>query len=371
MVVAAAGVALAACGLDSGQEEASTGGITNPVVAATVDGRPIYIDDVRMRATESCGLELGQDVESDPAVFNCALRLLIEERLFSAEAERRGLDRDPEVRRQLELARERVLANAIYRDLYEVASAPDRVEGVFRNSQRDLGGRAQVAISQIVLDSRGAALAALRRLQSGERFEALAMELSLDRANASSGGYIGEQVIDDLPPAFRDLATTLEVGAVGGPIESADGWHLIRVESRGRSDGQSLDAARPRIINILLQQEVDDLYNRLSENAVIETVTDQVSPPQPADPSANESDATEEAPSPSAGVGPGALSSGAGAATAAPETATSPSAAPPAPPPPPSAAPRPAVRPQPIQNPSPPPSGGVGADEPMAAGPNP
>jgi peptidyl-prolyl cis-trans isomerase C len=364
-----AALALTACGLDASQDTADSEGITNPVVAATVNGRPIYIDDVRMRAMESCGLAQGQDVESDPGIFNCALRLLIEERLFSAEAERRGLDRDPEVRRQLELARERVLANAIYRDLYEVASEPERVESVFRNNQRDLGGRPQVGLSQIVVDSRGTALAALRRLQSGESFEALAMELSLDRANASSGGYLGEQLIEELPPAFRDLATTLEVGAVGGPIESPAGWHLIRVESRGRSDGQSLDASRPRIINVLLQQEVDDLYNRLAGDAVIETVTEQVAPPLPAQ-EAPEEPASGEGNEGGAGVGPGALASGAGAAPAPSATPPASNAAPPAP----SGAPVPSIAPRPsAPSPSPSPSQGPSApapDEPIAAGPS-
>jgi peptidyl-prolyl cis-trans isomerase C len=373
-MAAAAALGLVACGLDAGQTDAALEGITNPVVAATVNGRPIYIDDVRVRAVEVCGLEPGQDVESDPAIFNCALRSLIEERLFAAEAERRGLDRDPEVRRQLELARERVLANAIYRDLYEDASAPERVESVFRNSQRDLGGRPQVALSQIVVDSRGAALAALRRLQSGETFETLAMELSLDRTNASSGGYLGAQFIEDLPPAFRDLATSLEVGAVGGPIESPDGWHLIRVESRGRSDGQSLDAARPRIINVLLQQEVDDLYNQLAEDAVIETVTEQAAPQAPgAEDGEGAADAEDagDAAGAGAGVGPGALSSGAGAASAPASGAPAPAAAPATPAPPAPSVPRPTPRPTPAAPPAASSPAAPLADEPVTAGPTP
>ncbi len=373
-------LALSACGLDAGRTDVASEGITNPVVAATVNGRPIYIDDVRMRAVEFCGLQPGQDVESDPAVFNCALRSLIEERLFSAEAERRGLDRDPEVRRQLELARERVLADAIYRELFATASDPERVEGVYRNSQRDLGGRPQVVLSQIVVDSRGAALATLRRLQSGETFETLAMELTLDRANASSGGFMGEQFIEELPPAFRDIATTLEVGAVGGPIQSPDGWHLIRVESRGRSDGQSLDSARPQIINVLLQQEVTDLYNQLAEDAVIETVTEQAATAAPTENDAPAAGADGEngvAPG-GAGVGPGALSSGApsSAAASAPTPALqSPPAAtpPPAPNVPGPTAPRTTPRPTtpPPSATTPAPAAAQGSDELVRAGPTP
>jgi len=345
---------LAACGLDAGNNDKPTEGITNPVVAATVNGRPIYIEDVRMRASEYCGLQDGQDVEGDPAIFNCALRALIEERLFAAEAERRGLDRDPEVRRQLELARERVLADSIYRDLYAAASDPERVETAYRNNQRDLGGRPEVTLSHILFESRGAALAAMRRLQSGERFEVLAMELSLDRATAPAGGFQGQQFIADLPPAFRDLATTLEVGTVGGPIQSDDGWHLIRVDARGESDGQSLDSARINIINVLLRQEVDDLYAKLADDAVIETVEQEdagAGPTAETPVPAEAPPAAGSEPQRPAAIGAGALAAGSAPTPTAPTTAApAPTPAPavtnaPTVPAPPRTTPRPAARP--------------------------
>lgn len=372
-------IVLAGCGLDAGQQDDTAATITNPIVAATVNGRPIYIDDVRMRAIEFCGLSPGQDVESDPEIFDCALRSLIEERLFATEAERRGLDRDPEVRRQLELARERVLADAIYRDLFAAASDPERVETAFRNNQRDLGGRPQVALSQIVFETRGAALAALRRLQNGETFEMLAMELSLDRSNAAAGGFLGSRYVEELPPAFRDLATSLEVGAVGGPIQSEDGWHLIRIDDRGQSVGQSLDAARPQIINVLLQQEVDDLYNALAENAVIETVTAEDTSRAPTPDTPEPAAAPEDGEDRPAPVGAGALASptpgAAASAPAAPGVEATPGPATP----PPVTTPAPRPRPQTTgpaatpgapaatpTTPAPPP-----ADAPVSAGPTP
>lgn len=368
-------VFLAGCGLDAGQQDDTAATITNPIVAATVNGRPIYIDDVRMRAIAICGLSRGQDVESDPEIFECALRSLIEERLFATEAERRGLDREPEVRRQLELARERVLADAIYRDLFVAASDPERVEAAFRNTQRDLGGRPRVALSQIVFETRGAALAALRRLQNEEPFEMLAMELSLDRSNAAAGGFLGSRYIEELPPAFRDLATSLEVGAVGGPIQSEDGWHLIRIDDRGQSEGQSLDAARPQIINVLLQQEVDDLYNALAENAVIETVTTENTSRAPTPDTPEPAAAPDEGADRPAPVGAGALASpapGGAAAVAAPSAGEPiPGPATPAP------ATTPAPRPRPQTGPAAPPATPAPAstttpsDTPISAGPTP
>ncbi|MFZ4121193.1 MAG: peptidylprolyl isomerase [Caulobacterales bacterium] len=333
---------LTACGLDAGQKAPPGEAITDPEVAATVDGRKIFIQEVRQRAAqicaapgegthlaELCAMQPGEDVEGRPELFNMALDQLVQQRLFSQEAERRGLDRDPEVRRLLELARERVLADAVYRSLYEEASKPERVETEYRNIERQLSGRPLVTLSHILLPTREAALAALRRLEAGEPFERLAFDLSIDRQSATAGGFLQEMPLDELEPAFRDLIGSLAVGAVGGPLRSEDGWHLVRLNARSQTEAQSLESRRPDIVAYLLSQEVDGLYERLAQSAQIRTITEQDAE---TDVPSGESVAAPpsvpvDRPAP---MGPGALASD-GAATGGRAAAQAPTAATPSP----------------------------------------
>src|SRR5690349_3269409 len=111
----AIGLTLAGCGL--GQNNGGGDRIRDPVVAATVNGRPIYIEDVRAHAVSRGFLQEGEDLDANSDAFYLALDELIQFRLFSMEAEARGLDRQPDVRRQLENARERVLAASIYEEI--------------------------------------------------------------------------------------------------------------------------------------------------------------------------------------------------------------------------------------------------------------
>src|SRR5262245_27908140 len=104
----AIGLTLSGCGL--GRNDQPGAGVNDPVVAATVNGRPIYIEDVRSHAVARGLLQEGEDLDANSDAFYFALEELIQFRLFSMEAEARGLDREPDVRRQLENARERVLA---------------------------------------------------------------------------------------------------------------------------------------------------------------------------------------------------------------------------------------------------------------------
>jgi len=266
LIVSAFG--LAGCGL--GRQQEGDGVITDPVVAATVNGRPIYIEDVRNYAVQTGRLREGEDLNSNSDAFFIALEEMIEVRLFATQAESEGLDREPDIRRRLQLARERVLATAIYEELQQKASEPRAVERAYRENVSRLGEGQEVHLRHIQFETRDAALAAKRRLDNGERFEALAFEVSTDRQTAAEGGDLGFTNMDSLPEPMRQLAESTGVGQIGGPVRSEVGWHLVRVEDRRQQGAPSLESIRPAIVNWLLFQEIQRTRERLEGEARIE-----------------------------------------------------------------------------------------------------
>ncbi|WP_395646152.1 peptidylprolyl isomerase [Terricaulis sp.] len=264
-----AGFGLAACGL--GRDNGGDGsGIADPVVAATVNGRPIYIEDVRSHAVARGILQEGEDLDANSDAFYFALEELIQVRLFAMEAEARGLDREAPIRRQLENARERVLANAIYEEIDERATNPATIERLYRENAPRLSQGREVHLRDIQFATREAADAAKRRLDNGERFEALAFELSTDRTTAADGGDLGWGLLSDLRPVFREQAENASVGSVVGPFQFEQTWHLIRLEDIREHGQQSLEELRPRIIQWLRFQEISQLNERLERDARIE-----------------------------------------------------------------------------------------------------
>lgn len=267
-IIAGLALGLAACGL--GRSPDSEGVVTDPVVAASVNGRPIYMEDVRQRAVATGRLRDGEDLQGDSDAFALTLEDLIQARLFASEAERRGLDRAADVRRQLAAAREQVLANAIYEEIDQKANDPREIERLYRENTGQLGQGQEVHLRHIQFATRDAALAAKRRLDNGERFEALAFELSTDRGTAAEGGDMGFNAVEDLPDPMRQLLDTVSVGQIGGPVRDEHGWHLVRVEDRRERGVPSLETLRPRIVDWIRFQEVSKLYERLSRDARIE-----------------------------------------------------------------------------------------------------
>ncbi len=278
----AIGLTLSACGL--GRDNAGdSGSIRDPVVAATVNGRPIYIEDVRAHAVARGLLQEGEDLDANSDAFYFALEELIQFRLFSMEAEARGLDREPDVRRQLENARERVLAASIYEEIDQHATNPDAIERLYQENASRLGQGTEIHLRHIQFTTREAADAAKRRLDGGERFEALAFELSTERDTAPDGGDLGWRAMSDLQPSVREAVRDGNVGALMGPIQIGDTWHLVRIEDRRERGVPSLETLRPRIVDWLRFQEITQLQERLERDARIERLRDQEPGLEPGD----------------------------------------------------------------------------------------
>lgn len=80
--------------------------------------------------------------------------------------------------------------------------------------------------------ARAGAEEVLARLDDGEAFEDLAVELSDDPGSGANGGSLGDAPLSQYVPEFAAAAAEAETGEVVGPVGTQFGYHLIRVNSR-------------------------------------------------------------------------------------------------------------------------------------------
>ena len=240
VVLVAVAVLLAACG--------ST---RDP--AATVNGTEIS-EDMTLRWAE--GLAEVRNVGSPlpTSLTRETLSLLIQRSVILAEFEARGLtisDADIEVARleirQAFVGDEETFPEPVGRELLDTlaASAALRADLIGLNDISE--GQVEAWLAQhpdrfvsacsrhILVESESEALAVIDRINGGEAFEDVAVEVSVG-PSGPAGGDLGCAAPAQFVPEFAEAVSTLEPGVVSAPVETQFGFHVIRVDSRSTGD---------------------------------------------------------------------------------------------------------------------------------------
>lgn len=119
-----------------------------------------------------------------------------------------------------------------------------------------------VTISHIQLATQAEADAVLTELAQGADFATLAAERSADTGSGPAGGLVActdSGNFADLPEAFRTAASQLAPGAISQPVQTPDGWHIIKVGT------WNLETARGVLKNIYEGNQPDPMTKFLND----------------------------------------------------------------------------------------------------------
>ena len=87
----------------------------------------------------------------------------------------------------------------------------------------------QVWARHILVETEAEAQEIYERLQDGEDFATVAMEVSKDTGSGANGGDLGWFGRGAMVPEFEKVAFNLEVGEMSEPVQSEFGYHIIQV----------------------------------------------------------------------------------------------------------------------------------------------
>src|SRR5579859_2839004 len=262
--VAAITLLLAACG--KGQQAAAPaatdkpGSATPPV--AIVDGTPIsreaYDDYLK-------GLLRGKpltDVTADEK--NQVLDQMINMQLIATQADKDGLDKDPEVATRIALLRTQILADAAAQKYVKANEPSDQDLHAAYDAATD---KTEYHASHILVPTKEKADQLIKKIKGGAKFEDVAKAESTDNSK-TNGGDLGWFTTARMVKPFGDAVKGLKKGEfTTEPVQTQYGWHIIKLAD---TRDAPFDQMKAQLTNGIMQKKFQEYIESLKKTAKIE-----------------------------------------------------------------------------------------------------
>jgi len=198
---------------------------------------------------------------------------LIAEEVLYRKAREDKLAEDPDTRTLLgDLERKLLAQRVVEKELaVQVKITPTDVQTYYEAHAKEYKEPEKTQISHIQVKDEAAAQAVLKRLKGGEKFDALAKELSLDAATKDKGGDVPDWAEKGAPiPGIgaSDEVTaaifTTEAGKlVEKPVKSDQGFHVIKVRTREPERQRPFEEVKVEVYRALRGQKSRDVQQQL------------------------------------------------------------------------------------------------------------
>ncbi|RAR52939.1 UNVERIFIED_CONTAM: peptidyl-prolyl cis-trans isomerase C [Acidovorax defluvii] len=261
--------------------------LSAPVVyaaeAVLMDGGQVTITEQDMHADAlRMPLEMRERVLARPdQVAQIASNLYVR-RSLAQQADAAGLASNPETKAALQIARDKVLSDALLAKIDKDNALPDaKLEGLARSNYNANPDRFKVAeqvqVRHILIaspDDAGRAKAAqvLVDLQGGADFAALAKEYSADPGSAAKGGELGFFAKGAMVPEFDEASFALQKkGELSGLVKTKFGYHILQLEDRRPAGVRPFEEVRDDLIKgarATVQQEARALAAQKAQQGV-------------------------------------------------------------------------------------------------------
>lgn len=234
-------------------------------VVATVNGVAIpqsSYDVIAARAK-------AQGVSESPELQNEIRGKLIQAELLSQAAKKKGLDRNPDVQAQLDMARQQILANAYISDFIQSHPVTDAAAKAEYDKLVAQLGKKEYKARHILVKEEKDAKDIIERLKKGEKFDDLA-KLSTDAGTKDRGGDLGWASPAGYVEAFGKALTTLTTGTyTQTPVQTPFGFHVIQLDDVRDLKAPSFEEGKAQIVQRLQSQQAELHLRELAKAAKI------------------------------------------------------------------------------------------------------
>lgn len=252
----------------SASASASAAAESKEAVAATVNGTPIskkQLDQI-MQQQAAQGMPDNQETRK-MVIDQLAMQILV-----AQEATNKGLDKVPEVKEQLDMARLSILANSYVKDYMKTATVSDEALKAEYDKFKTTAGGTEFKARHILVASEEEAKDIIAKIKKDVKaFDGLAKAKSQDPGSKGKGGDLGWFNPRSMVPEFGEAVAKLEKGKfTETPVKSQFGYHVIILDDSRPLAVPALDDVKAPLTQQLQQQNLKKTFDDLKAKAKIE-----------------------------------------------------------------------------------------------------
>jgi peptidyl-prolyl cis-trans isomerase C len=246
-------------------------GVAHAETIATVNGHGI--DKLELDDAVTTAIQLSHGALKDtPQLRDQLKNTLINREVVVQEAERTGLDKQPDFVRHLNETRATMLEAAMLGDAAKNAKISDSdIQAKYNQLVAHYAGSKEMHLRQIVTGSQADAQRIVAQLKKGGNFEALAKSRSIDPAAKSSGGDMGWINLVNLEPPLANQIQSLTKGHnSSSPVQIGNTWRVFHVDDVRTAKVLPLSEVKPQIERQMREEAAAKVLTDLRAKAKIQ-----------------------------------------------------------------------------------------------------
>ena len=234
--------------------------------AALVNGKPIP----KSRVDSVIKQQVAQGSQDSDQLRHAVVDNLVNIELVVQDAERKGLTKNPDVREQVEMARQQTIVNAYLADYFRARPISEATLHAAYDKLKSQRGDKEYKARHVLVDNEAQAKEIIAKLDKGAKIEEFSKE-SKDVGSRDRGGDLGWAASSNYVKPFADALAKLEKGKyTHQPVQSQFGWHVIQLDDVRAAQFPPFEQVKPQLQQLVQREEVQKVFENLRGKAKIE-----------------------------------------------------------------------------------------------------
>ncbi len=201
--------------------------------------------------------------------------MLIRDTALLQQAKNAKLEKRKDVKENIRKSTDALLIRTLVSDWIKANPIKDSEVRDLYEKEKKAWGNEEVSVRHILVRDEAKAKEILKKIRSGEKFEALAKEFSIDtEQNKNAGGLIDWTSPVVFDSEFAASFKNLKVGKMTTePVKTRLGWHIVKLEGRRAAQRwANFDTVKASLTQLITQQKVQSYIDSIVSKAKVSNV---------------------------------------------------------------------------------------------------